>query len=53
MSVVGLRYARALAAVISDQKLDLIAAHGQLNAFANLLAESVELRDVLVGSFDF
>jgi len=47
MSVVGLRYARALAAVISDQKLDLIAAHGQLSAFANLLAGTVELRDVL------
>ena len=47
MAVVDLRYARALAAVISDQKLDLIAAHGQLNDFANLLAESAELREVL------
>ncbi len=47
MAVVDLRYARALAAVISDQKLDLIAAQGQLNDFANLLAESVELREVL------
>jgi F-type H+-transporting ATPase subunit delta len=47
MAVVDLRYARALAAVISDQKLDLIAAHGQLNSFANLLAESAELREVL------
>jgi F-type H+-transporting ATPase subunit delta len=47
MAVVDLRYARALAAVISDQKLDLIAAQGQLNGFANLLEESVELREVL------
>lgn len=47
MAVVDLRYARALAAVISDQKLDLIAAQGQLNSFANLLAESDELREVL------
>src|SRR5215467_4928911 len=47
MAVVDLRYARALAAVISDQKLDLIAAQGQLNNFANLLAESAELREVL------
>jgi F-type H+-transporting ATPase subunit delta len=47
MAVVDLRYARALAAVISDQQLDLIAAHGQLTAFANLLAESAELREVL------
>jgi F-type H+-transporting ATPase subunit delta len=47
MAVVDLRYARALAAVISDQKLDLIAAQGQLNSFADLLAESAELREVL------
>lgn len=47
MAVVDLRYARALAAVISDQKLDLVAAQGQLNAFANVLEESAELRDVL------
>jgi F-type H+-transporting ATPase subunit delta len=47
MAVVDLRYARALAAVISDQNLDLIAAQGQLNNFANLLAESAELREVL------
>lgn len=47
MAVVDLRYARALAAVISDQKLDLIAAQGQLNDFANLLDESAELREVL------
>lgn len=47
MAVVDLRYARALAAVLNDQKLDLIAAQGQLNSFANLLDESVELREVL------
>jgi F-type H+-transporting ATPase subunit delta len=47
MAVVDLRYARALAAVISNQQLDLIAAQGQLNDFANLLEESVELREVL------
>jgi F-type H+-transporting ATPase subunit delta len=47
MAVVDLRYARALAAVISEQKLDLIAAHGQLNNFANLLEESADLREVL------
>jgi len=47
MAIVDLRYARALAAVISDQKLDLIAAHGRLDHFANLLEESAELREVL------
>jgi len=47
MAVVDLRYARALAAVISDQKLDLIASQGQLSNFANILAESADLREVL------
>lgn len=47
MAVVDLRYARALAAVVADQKLDLIAAQGQLNDFANMLDASVELREVL------
>ncbi|HEX5282610.1 MAG TPA: ATP synthase F1 subunit delta [Bryocella sp.] len=47
MAVVDLRYARALAAVITDQQLDLIAAQGQLENFANLLEESAELREVL------
>ncbi len=47
MAVIDLRYARALAAVLSDQQLDLIAAQGQLEAFANLLDESAELREVL------
>src|SRR5579875_1068122 len=47
MAVVDLRYARALAAVVSDQKLDLMATQGQLDSFANLLEESAELREVL------
>ncbi|MGH6879198.1 MAG: ATP synthase F1 subunit delta [Rhizomicrobium sp.] len=47
MAVIDLRYARALAEVITDQKLDLIAAQGQLNDFADLLDASVELREVL------
>ena len=47
MAVVDLRYARALAAVINDQKLDLMATQGQLNNFANLLEESADLREVL------
>jgi F-type H+-transporting ATPase subunit delta len=47
MAVVDLRYARALAAVISEQKLDLIATQGQLDSFASLLEESADLREVL------
>lgn len=47
-TVVGLRYARALAAVISDQKLDVVAAEGQLREFAKLLEASAELREVLM-----
>ncbi len=47
MAIVDLRYARALAAVISNQKLDLVAAHTQLNNFADLLEESAELHAVL------
>jgi F-type H+-transporting ATPase subunit delta len=47
MAVVDLRYARALAAVIEDQKLDLVAAEGQLNDFADMLEASVDLREVL------
>ena len=47
MAIVDLRYARALAAVISNQKLDLVAAHTQLNNFADLLEESAELHEVL------
>lgn len=47
MAIVDLRYARALAEVIADQKLDLVAAGGQLNDFADMLDASVELREVL------
>ena len=47
MAAVDLRYARALAAVISDQKLDVVAAQGQLNDFVDTLDASVELREVL------
>jgi F-type H+-transporting ATPase subunit delta len=47
MAAIDLRYARALAAVISDQKLDAAAAQGNLNDFADTLDESVELREVL------
>jgi F-type H+-transporting ATPase subunit delta len=47
MAVVDLRYARALAAVVREQKLDLIATQGQLDSFANLLEESADLREVL------
>jgi F-type H+-transporting ATPase subunit delta len=47
MAVLDLRYARALAAVVEDQKLDLIAAQGQLNDFADILEASADLREVL------
>jgi F-type H+-transporting ATPase subunit delta len=47
MAAIDLRYARALAAVISDQKLDVVAAQGQLNDFADLLEASAELREML------
>jgi F-type H+-transporting ATPase subunit delta len=47
MPAIDLRYARALAAVISDQKLDVVASQGQLNDFANTLDASAELREVL------
>ena len=47
MAAVDLRYARALAAVIADQKLDVIATQVQLNDFADLLEASVKLREVL------
>lgn len=47
MAAVDLRYARALAAVISDQKLDIVATQGQLNDFADTLEASAELREVL------
>lgn len=47
MAVVDLRYARALAAVVSEQKLNVAATQGQLNDFADTLEASAELREVL------
>jgi F-type H+-transporting ATPase subunit delta len=47
MAAIDLRYARALAAVISDQKLDVAATQGQLNDFADTLEASADLREVL------
>jgi F-type H+-transporting ATPase subunit delta len=47
MAAVDLRYARALAAVVSNQKLDVVAAQGELNDFAATLEASAELREVL------
>jgi len=47
MAAVDLRYARALAAVISDQKLNVVATQGQLNDFVDTLEASAELREVL------
>ena len=47
MAIVDSRYARAFAAVVADQKLDIIASQGQLNDFANTLELSAELREVL------
>jgi F-type H+-transporting ATPase subunit delta len=47
MAAVDLRYARALAAVISDQKLNVVAAQGHLNEFVEMLETNAELREVL------
>jgi F-type H+-transporting ATPase subunit delta len=47
MAAVDLRYARALAAVISDQKMNVVATQGQLNDFVDTLEASAELREVL------
>ena len=47
MAAVDLRYGRALAAVISEQKLDFAASQAQLNDFADTLEASAELREVL------
>jgi F-type H+-transporting ATPase subunit delta len=47
MAVVDLRYARALAAVVDEQKLDRTAVQSQLADFAATLSESHELREVL------
>lgn len=47
MAVVDLRYARAFAAVVSEQKLDVAAVQGQLNDFAATFENSADLREVL------
>jgi len=48
MSAVDLRYARALAQVVDEQKLDAAAVTVQLNEFVALLGESPELHEVLM-----
>jgi len=47
MAVIDLRYARALAAVVSDQKLNPGDSQRELNDFADTLEASAELREVL------
>lgn len=47
MAAIDTRYARAFAAVVSDQKLNVAAAQGELNDFADTLEASAELREVL------
>jgi F-type H+-transporting ATPase subunit delta len=47
MAAVDLRYARALAAVVADQKLDIAAVQGELGDFAATLAAAADLREVL------
>jgi F-type H+-transporting ATPase subunit delta len=47
MAAIDLRYARALAAVVSDQKLDPGTSQRELNDFADTLDASAELREVL------
>jgi F-type H+-transporting ATPase subunit delta len=47
MAAIDLRYARALTAVVRDQRLDIAAAQGQLNDFADTLEASADLREVL------
>jgi F-type H+-transporting ATPase subunit delta len=47
MAIVDLRYARAFAAVVSEQKLDVAAVQAQLNDFAATLEGSADLREVL------
>jgi F-type H+-transporting ATPase subunit delta len=48
MSVLSLRYAHALASVVSAQNLDSAAAVQQLNDFAGTLSGSRDLREVLM-----
>ncbi|MGC9199114.1 MAG: ATP synthase F1 subunit delta [Acidobacteriaceae bacterium] len=47
MAVIDLRYARALADVTLEQKLNGVVVQGQLNDFAEVLEQSKELRQVL------
>jgi F-type H+-transporting ATPase subunit delta len=47
MAAVDLRYARALAAVVADQKLNVVATQGELSDFVATLEASAELREVL------
>jgi F-type H+-transporting ATPase subunit delta len=47
MAAVDLRYARALSAVVSEQNLSIGDTQQQLNDFADTLAASAELREVL------
>jgi len=47
MAAIDTRYARAFAAVVADQKLDIVAAQGELNDFVETLDASAELREVL------
>ena len=47
MAAIDSRYARAFAAVVEDQKLDIVASQGQLKDFADTLEGSAELREVL------
>lgn len=47
MAIVDLRYARALAQVVQEQKLDVNAVQSQLNDFAGLLNDNRDLREVL------
>jgi F-type H+-transporting ATPase subunit delta len=47
MAAIDLRYARALAAVISGQNLDAASTQKQLEDFADTLDASAELREVL------
>ena len=47
MSVLSLRYAHALSSVVKAQNLNAAAVQEQLNSFAETLAESRELREVL------
>ena len=47
MAAIDLRYARALATVVADQKLNVVATQGELADFVATLEASTELREVL------